>query len=255
METRNIVFLCVVLGDLLVLHGAEGLHLKGSQLYNGEGGKGFQRRIYHSPTDARNIPYSPTVAKDIPAPPPSQPYLDKLLRLVSRVNERHENEKKWRNLKVLDEQEKNFMSDSDVEASDQKVKEEELRKTESRRLASAEVPYGSGKLANQGGSKEQPEYINLKRKVENEKDEDEQENDDENEEQEDEGEIDKEKNEEDESNGVIDEDEEGSKDEGNEGEEGEKSETNKNDADDKRRLMTLLMRELKDLETENSQIG
>lgn len=223
-------------------------------------------RIPDSSAVARKIPYSPAVArKTNPGPPPSQPYLDKLLRLVSRVNEQHANEQKWRNLKVLNEQERNFMSHDDVDLNDQNAKEEENRKTGSRAFANAGVFSDGRKLAKEDESKELVNNFNVDRKENKEgnngyeKEEEEQEEDDKNEEQEEEGGIntgEDEKNEEDESNEeVIEEKEEEGKDENKEDEKGEKSENNENAAGDKRRLMTLLMRELKDLETENSQIG
>lgn len=222
-------------------------------------------KIPDSSAVARKIPYSPAVArKTNPGPPPSQPYLDKLLRLVSRVNEQHANEQKWRNLKVLNEQERNFMSHDDVDLNDQNAKEEENRKTGSRAFASAGVSSDGRKLAKEDESKELVNNFNVDRKENKEgngyeKEEEEQEEDDKNEEQEEEGGINTgkdEKNEEDESNEeVIEEKEEEGKDENKEDEKGKKSENNENAAGDKRRLMTLLMRELKDLETENSQIG
>lgn len=254
-----------------MLHGAESLHLKGARLYDGQGGNEFQRRIYHSPNDARKIsdssavarkiPDSPTVARKInPGPPPNQPYLDKLLRLVSRVNEQHANEQIWRNLKVLNEQERDFMSHDDVEVNNQNAKEEENRKTGSRAFASAGVSHDGRKLAK---ADERKEHVNVERKEKKEGDdgydneEEEQEEDDENEEQEEEkGEIssgkDEENNEDKSSEELIEEEEKESKDKNKEDKNGEKNENKENDDDDKRRLMTLLMRELKDLETENS---
>lgn len=258
-----------------MLHGAESLHLKGARLYDGQGGNEFQRRIYHSPNDARKIsdssavarkiPDSPTVARKInPGPPPNQPYLDKLLRLVSRVNEQHANEQIWRNLKVLNKQERDFMSHDDVEVNNQNAKEEEIRKTGSRAFASAGVSRDGRKLAKEDESKE---HLNLERKENkegddgNDNEEEEQEEDDVNEEQEEEeGEIstgkDEENNEDKSSEEIIEEEEKESKDKNKpkEDKKGKKSENKENADDDKRRLMTLLMRELKDLETENSQI-
>lgn len=261
-----------------MLYGAESLHLKGARLYDGQGGNEFQRRIYHSPNDARKIsdssavarmiPDSPTVARRInPGPPPNQPYLDKLLRLVSRVNEQHANEQMLRNLKVLNEQERDFMSHDDVEVNNQNAKEEENRKTGSRAFASAGVSRDGRKLAKEDESKEHLKNFNLERKENkegddgNDNEEEEQEEDDENEEQEEEeGEIstgkDDENNEDKSSEEIIEEEEKESKNKNkpNEDKKGKKSENKENADDDKRRLMTLLMRELKDLETENSQI-
>lgn len=257
----------------MVLHGAESLHLKEARLYDGQGGNEFQRRIYHSPNVARNLPdspavarkilHSPTVARNInPGPPPGddQPYLDKLLSLVSRVNAQHAKEQKWRNLKVLTEQERKFMSHDDVEINNQNAKEEENRETGSRAFTSDGVSYDRGNLAKEDESMKHVDNFNLERKenkegdadYEKEEEEEEQEEDDENEEQEEEeGEIsagkDEENNEDESSEELIDEEEEKSK----EDKKGEKSENKENAADDKRRLMTLLMRELKDLETEN----
>lgn len=261
----------------MVLHGAESLHLKEARLYDGQGGNEFQRRIYHSPNVARNLPdspavarktlHSPTVARKInPDPPPSddQPYLDKLLRLVSRVNAQHAKEQKWRNLKVLTEQERKFMSHDDVEMNNQNAKEEENRETGSRAFMSDGVFYDGENLAKKDESMKHVDNFNLERKenkeeddgYEKEEEEEEQEEDDENEEQEEEeGEIsagkDEENNEDESSEELIDEEEEKSKDKNKEDKKGEKSENKENAADDKRRLMTLLMRELKDLETKN----
>lgn len=278
MAFRKTVFLCVVVGVLLVLHGAESLHLKEARLYDGQGGNEFQRRIYHSPNVARNLPdspavarktlHSPTVARKIhPDPPPSddQPYLDKLLSLVSRVNAQHAKEQKWRNLKVLTEQERKFMSHDDVEINNQNAKEEENRETGSRAFTSDGVSYDGENFAKEDESMKHVDNFNLERKENKEGDagyekeeeeEEEQEEDDENEEQEEEeGEIsagkDEENNEDESSEELIDEEEEKSKDKNKEDKKGEKSENKENAADDKRRLMTLLMRELKDLETEN----
>nr|XP_011413922.2 glutamic acid-rich protein isoform X2 [Crassostrea gigas] len=274
MAFRKTVFLCVVVGVLLVLHGAESLHLKEARLYDGQGGNEFQRRIYHSPNVARNLPdspavarktlHSPTVARKInPGPPPSddQPYLDKLLSLVSRVNAQHAKEQKWRNLKVLTEQERKFMSHDDVEMNNQNAKEEENRETGSRAFKSDGVSYDGENFAKEDESMKHVDNFNLERKenkegdadYEKEEEEEEQEEDDENEEQEEEeGEIsagkDGENNEDESSEELI---EEKSKDKNKEDKKGEKSENKENAADDKRRLMTLLMRELKDLETEN----
>lgn len=263
-----------------MLHGAESLHLKEARLYDGQGGNEFQRRIYHSPNFARNLSDSPAVARRIlhsptvarkvnPGSPPGddQPYLDKLLSLVSRVNAQHSKEQKWRNLKVLTEQERKFMSHDDVEMNNQNAKEEENRETGSRAFTSDGVSYGGGNLAKEDESMKHVDNFNLERKENNEGDagyekeeeeekEEEQEEDDENDEQEEEeGEIsagkDEENNEDESSEELIDEEEEKSKDKNKEDKKGEKSENKENAADDKRRLMTLLMRELKDLETEN----
>lgn len=277
MAIRKTVFLCAVVGVVMVLHGAESLHLKEARLYDGQGGNEFQRRIYHSPNVARNLPdspavarkilHSPTVARNInPGPPPGddQPYLDKLLSLVSRVNAQHAKEQKWRNLKVLTEQERKFMSHDDVEINNQNAKEEENRETGSRAFTSDGVSYDGGNLAKKDESMKHVDNFNLERKenkeeddgYEKEEEEEEQEEDDENEEQEEEeGEIsagkDEENNEDESSEELIDEEEQKSKDKNKEDKKGEKSENKENAADDKRRLMTLLMRELKDLETEN----
>lgn len=276
MAIRKSVFLCVVV-VLLVLHGAESLHLQEARLYDGQGGNEFQRRIYHSPNVARNLPdspavarktlHSPTVARKInPDPPPGddQPYLAKLLSLVSRVNAQHAKEQKWRNLKVLTEQERKFMSHDDVEMNNQNAKEEENRKTGSRAFTSDGVSYDGENFAKEDESMKHVDNFNLERKenkegdagYEKEEEEEEQEEDDENEEQEEEeGEIsagkDEENNEDESSEELIDEEEEKSEDKNKEDKKGEKSENKENAADDKRRLMTLLMRELKDLETEN----
>lgn len=264
-----------------MLHGAESLHLKvngEARLYDGQGGNEFQRRIYHSPNFARNLPdspavarktlHSPTVARKInPDPPPGddQPYLDKLLHLVSRINAQHAKEQKWRNLKVLTEQERKFMSHDDVEINNQNAKEEENRETGSRAFTSDGVSYDGENFAKEDESMKHVDNFNLERKENKEGDagyekeeeeEEEQEEDDENEEQEEEeGEIsagkDEENNVDESSEELIDEEEEKSEDKNKEDKKGEKSENKENAADDKRRLMTLLMRELKDLETEN----
>lgn len=260
-----------------MLHGAESLHLKEARLYDGQGGNEFQRRIYHSPNVARNLPdspavarktlHSPTVARKInPGPPSSddQPYLNKLLSLVSRVNAQHAKEQKWRNLKVLTEQERKFMNHDDVEINNQNAKEEENRETGSRAFTSDGVSYDGENLAKEDESMKHVDNFNLERKenkegdagYEKEEEEEEQEENDENEEQEEEeGEIsagkDEENNEDESSEELIDEEEEKSEDKNKEDKKGEKSENKENAADDKRRLMTLLMRELKDLETEN----
>lgn len=159
------------------------------------------------------------------------------------------------------------MSQDDVEANNQNAKEEENRKTGSRAFASAGVSRDGRKLAKEDESKEHLNNFNLERKENKEDDdgndneEEEQEEDDENEEQEEEeGEIstgkDEENNEDKSSEEIIEEEEKESKNKNkpNEDKKGKKSENKENADDDKRRLMTLLMRELKDLETENSQI-
>lgn len=157
------------------------------------------------------------------------------------------------------------MSHDDVEMNNQNAKEEENRKTGSRAFTSDGVSYDGENFAKEDESMKHVDNFNLER-TENkegdagyekgEEEEEEQEEGDENEEQEEEeGEIsagkDEENNEDESSEELIDEEEEKSKDKNKEDKKGEKSENKENAADDKRRLMTLLMRELKDLETEN----
>lgn len=156
------------------------------------------------------------------------------------------------------------MSPDDVEINNQNAKEEENRETGSRAFTSDGVSYDGENFAKEDESMKHVDNFNLERKenkegdadYEKEEEEEEQEEDDENEEQEEEeGEIsagkDEENNEDESSEELIDEEEEKSKDKNKEDKKGEKSENKENAADDKRRLMTLLMRELKDLETEN----
>lgn len=143
------------------------------------------------------------------------------------------------------------MNHDDLEINNQNAKEEENRETGSRAFMSDGVSYDGENFAKEDESMKHVDNFNLERKenkegdagYEKEEEEEEQEEDDENEEQEEEeGEI---------SAELIDEEEEKSKDKNKEDKKGEKSENKENAADDKRRLMTLLMRELKDLETKN----
>lgn len=164
-------------------------------------------------------------------------------------------------MKVLTEQERKFMSHDDVEMNNQNAKEEENRETGSRAFTSDGVSYDGENFAKEDESMKHVDNFNLERKenkegdagYEKEEEEEEQEEDEENDEQEEkEGEIsagkDEENNEDESSEELIEEE---SKDKSKEDKKGEKSENKENAADDKRRLMTLLMSELKDLETEN----
>ncbi|XP_062579942.1 nucleolin-like [Saccostrea cucullata] len=88
MAREHFLSYSFILGLLLVFNGAEGLHLRGRY-------DGLQERTYQ------------------PGKESSQPSLEDFLRLVSRETEKHNDKQKWRNLRILGEQEREFEKNDD----------------------------------------------------------------------------------------------------------------------------------------------